>query len=99
MVKLLVEIMLQKKFKITNYTDKHRYEEVGTHGIRGANGAGKTKNSASKLDRFSLYSANLRLLGSFALLVPALSPFGMQSSSLPHGCPRRSVVPNRENRG
>jgi hypothetical protein len=46
---------------------EHGGDLGSTQGIRGANGAGKTKNSASKLDRFSLFSANPSLLGSFAL--------------------------------
>ena len=55
MVKTLNWNHVAKNFKTTDYTDKHRYEEVGTQDIRGANGAGKTKNSASKLARFSLF--------------------------------------------
>jgi hypothetical protein len=78
---------LQKNFKTTDYTDEHGYKEVGTGGIRGANGAGQTKNSASKLDRFPLFSANPSLLGSFDSLAPALSPCGLHSCSLPRACP------------
>ena len=60
--------MLHKNLKpLITGTDEHGYEEISTQGIRGANGAGQSKNSASKLDRFSLFSANPSLLGSFAL--------------------------------
>jgi len=34
---------------------EHGGDLGSTQGIRGANGAGKTRNSASKLDRFSLF--------------------------------------------
>lgn len=74
MVKLLVEIMLQKKIKTTNYTDKHEYKKVSAHGIRGANGAGKTKNSASKLDRFSLFFCQSQITGIFCLVLALLAP-------------------------
>ncbi len=93
--------MLQKNFKTSDYTDEHGYKEVGTGGIRGANGAGQTKNSASKLDRFSLFSANPSLLGSFALLATrSLHPSGhlrCASSRMPKalGCAnpcQKSVV-------
>jgi hypothetical protein len=55
--------MLQKKFKTTNYTDKHGYEEFGTQDIRGANGEGKTKTLLASLPDFRFFSANLSLLG------------------------------------
>ena len=41
---------------------EHGGDLASTQGIRGANGAVKTKNSASKLDRCSLFSANPRSL-------------------------------------
>jgi hypothetical protein len=56
-----------------------------------ANGQGK--NSASRLARFLLFSANPSLMGLFDSLAHAFSPFGLHSCSLPRACPRRSVVP------
>lgn len=52
---------------------EHGGDLASTQGIRGANGAGQIKNSASKLDRFLLFSANPSLLGSFALLALLVS--------------------------
>jgi hypothetical protein len=50
------------------------------YAIFGSSGAKQSKNSASMIDLFSLFSANPSLLGSFDSLAPALSPFGLHSA-------------------
>ena len=56
------------------------------YAIFGASGAKQSKNSASKLDQFLLFSANPSLLGSFDLLSPCALRLPFQ------GCLRHSVL-------